>query len=219
MKQTKLGDSAWRSVDGAPSTIALAPRHRAAAASLLGATLLGGVTLGCAGGGLEAKSAPAHAVATTQTTAARIPVPAHAELSTAVRDEDDDADDDPRGTLVIQSDVVATCGGLRAMQSGIHAGEREDTMAWLAMLKSIASCMNGGELQSRHIVLRGAARSQAIVKYIFSRLGVAEGRVDLTEDAGPACLDDCDAAERRVEIGLDAGARGAGASSTFAQSL
>ena len=59
------------------------------------------------------------------------------------------------------------------------------------------------QLKSRNIVLHGPSRPQVIVKYIFSRLGVPESRIEMSDTTGlPSCTDDCDAADMRVEIGL-----------------
>ena len=155
--------------------------------------------------GCTAAAKPA-AVATTHITGAPLATathPAHTELSAVVRAEDDDADDDPRGTLVISGDVVESCDALRSMQAAARPGEPADNMAWLAILKSVAACMTSGELRERHVALHGASRAQVIVRYVFTRLGVDEGRVDLTPDPpGSACADDCDAADRRVDIAL-----------------
>ena len=176
-------------------------RTRSRAAALgLAAALAFVATSGC-----TAAARPA-AVATTRITGAPVATvahPAHTELSAVVRGEDDDADDDPRGTLVISGDVVESCDALRSMQAATRPGEPADNMAWLAILKSVAACMTSGELRERHVALHGASRAQVIVRYVFTRLGVDEGRVDLTPDPpGSVCADDCDAADRRVDIAL-----------------
>jgi hypothetical protein len=181
------------------STGVRAPSRTAAIALGLAGALACGATPGC-----SAPAMPA-AVATTHITGAPLATahPAHAELSAVVRAEDDDADDDPRGTLVIDGDVVESCDALRSMQAAARPGEPADNMAWLAILKSVAACMTSGELRDQHVALHGASRAQVIVRYVFTRLGVDEARVDLTPaPAGLACADDCDAADRRVDIGL-----------------
>jgi len=85
-----------------------------------------------------------------------------------VRAEEDDVDDDPRGLLVISGDIVDQCAAVRAAGAPSSA----EPMAWLAILRGVASCLETGELQQRHIVLRGPSRPQVIMKYIFTRLGV-----------------------------------------------
>jgi hypothetical protein len=101
---------------------------------------------------------------------------------------------------VISGDIVDQCAAVRAAGAPASA----EPMAWLAILRGVASCLETGELQQRHIVLRGPSRPQVIMKYIFTRLGVREDRIDLTEVPGaPSCLDgECDPSEMRVDVGL-----------------
>jgi len=127
-------------------------------------------------------AAPADTAAATSTTSAALSRGhATASLALAVRAEEDDAEDDPRGTLIVGGDVIARCESVRA----VHVNS-EDTMAWLHILKSVAHCMNEGELRDRHLVLRGPTRPQILVKYMLSRLGITEDRVDATSIPGEA---------------------------------
>jgi len=174
--------------------------------------LVSALALAAACGGCAASRGrtPVSSTATTSAAvAAKEAGHATASVAVAVRAEEDDAEDDPRGVVVVGGDVIAQCPDVRA----VHV-KADDTMAWLHLLKSVAHCMNDGELRTRHLVLRGPTRPQVIVKYILSRVGVTEDRVDLTTVTGePTCADDCDASEMRVEIGI------AGADSAVSQTL
>jgi len=80
---------------------------------------------------------------------------------------------------------------------------KDEAMAWLRILKSVANCMNDGELREHTLVLRGPTRPQVIVKYMLSRVGIKEDRVELTTGNGQqTCAEDCDPADMRVEIGV-----------------
>jgi hypothetical protein len=137
----------------------------------------------------------------TQATSAVVAVAAHPEISVAVHAKDDDADDDRRGTLVIRGDLVDSCGSVR----GAHTPSGEENMLWRALVDSVATCMNDGELRGRHVVIGGSSRAQMIAKFILTERGVAAERVELTPSPEAACAgDDCDASELRVEIGVAA---------------
>jgi hypothetical protein len=152
---------------------------------------------GCASAHTSAGGAGG-AVATTHTSGGLVRTGSGAQLAAAVKAEDDDMDDTPRGVLVIGGDIVSSCANVRALRP-----RTDDTMAWLAILRSVAACMKEGELRARNIVLQGPSRPQVIVKYIFSRFGVTEDRVEMTTTPdSPACADDCDPSDMRVDIGL-----------------
>jgi len=139
--------------------------------------------------GLDDDHASAKADAKPHTTMALL-APVHAE--------EDDAEDNPRGVLVVGDDLVRSCAGLRAMKA-----PKDEAMAWLRILKSVANCMNDGELREHTLVLRGPTRPQVIVKYMLSRVGIKEDRVELTTGNGQqTCAEDCDPADMRVEIGV-----------------
>ncbi len=158
------------------------------------------VLLGLAACAAPSENRAAPAVATTERTSsatAALAAP-HAELSVAVRAKDDGAGDDPRGILVVGRDVLTRCPQMTG------AGAAVGKMAWLGVMRALASCMKDGELRDRAVVLRGPSRPQIIVKYIFTRLGVPEERVAMSSPNGESCVsgDECSDAERRVEVGL-----------------
>jgi hypothetical protein len=143
----------------------------------------------------------------TTTSATALREPKH-DLVALVHTEEDDADDAPRGILVIGSDVVDACPGVRAAR----APRGEEPMQWLYVLRSITACVAGR--QPGTLVLRGPSRPQQLVRSVFSGLGLPEGQVELTEVEGQrSCADDdCAPEDLRVEIGL-------GGSSAVATSL
>jgi hypothetical protein len=145
--------------------------------------------------GCAHRSTPAPSPVTTTSASIRRPTPAIVGL---VHIEEDDADDDPRGVLVIGSDVVDGCPGVR----GARAPRGEEAMLWLFELRAIAACVE--RRQPGTIVLRGPSRPQLLMKFVFVRLGVPEGRVELTQVEGQrTCADDeCAPQDLRVEISL-----------------
>ncbi len=117
----------------------------------------------------------------------------------AVHTEDDDADDPPRATLTIASDVLAACHDVR----DARPPAREAAMTWLYSLRAVARCARGGALGDRPLVLHGPVRPQFLVKDFFMKQGVPEARVILTHAAGEAiCNDECDASELHVVVAL-----------------
>jgi hypothetical protein len=148
--------------------------------------------------GACASSGASTPVATASTTSATVPAVAaqRSEISVAVRAADDEAGDDPRGILVVHDDVVAGCPGLKAAAPAVGK------MAWLGVMRAIASCVKDGTLKDRTLVLNGPSRPQVVVKYIFARLGVPEQRVQMSAPDSAACASDCTGEERRIEIGL-----------------
>jgi hypothetical protein len=145
--------------------------------------------------GCAHRSTPPLSVGTTTSAPIRRPTSAIVAL---VHTEEDDADDDPRGILVIGSDVVDGCAGVR----DARAPRGEEAMQWLYELRAIAACAENR--QPGTIVLRGPSRPQLLMKLVFVRLGVPEGRVELTQVEGQrSCADDdCAPQDLRVEIGL-----------------
>jgi hypothetical protein len=150
----------------------------------------------CASGiGCAHRSTPPPSAATTTSASIRGPTSAIVGL---VHIEEDDADDDPRGIVVIGSDVVDGCPGVR----GARAPPGEEAMLWLFELRAIAACVESR--QPGMIVLRGPSRPQVLMKFVFVSLGVPEGRVELTQVEGQrSCADgECAPQDLRVEIGL-----------------
>ena len=143
----------------------------------------------------SAQTRSASQTGSAQTSSARV------ELVGAVQDERRAGREarlgDGGGVLVVGRDVIDNCASVR----DVHVGS--DDRAWLALSKAIAHCINDGELHGRNIVLRGEARPQVVVKYMLTRLGVPEMRIDMSDTAGlGSCVQDCDADDLRVEIGV-----------------
>ena len=169
----------------------------------LGTFVLAGAEFGCASAhdnGVHDRAIDS--VASAETTSARADSAqgvSHLELGTAVRGGTREAPlGNGGGVLVVGSDVFDSCASVRHVRV-----QPSDDKAWLALAKSVAHCVNDGELKSRSIVLHGEARPQVIVKYMFTRLGVPESRIEMSSTTGLAtCTDDCDADDLRIEIGV-----------------
>jgi len=162
------------------------------------ALALGALASGIAATGCATASGPAVSMTTTQSATAEAKPHTTMALLAPVHAEEDDAEDNPRGVLVVGDDLVRSCSSLRAMKA-----PKDEAMAWVRILKSVAHCVNNGELRERSLVLHGPTRPQVIVKYMLSRVGIKEDRVELTTGDGQStCADDCDPADMRVEIGI-----------------
>lgn len=116
------------------------------------------------------------------------------------------ADASPTGVLVVGAALVKRCPGLAAMKT--HPPAADDDAAWLAILQSLASCMDRGDLKSAKLVVTGGEHAGAMVRYVLAKMGIDRERVEVmnVDDEEQCDLDDqCSYFTVRVDLAPPSG--------------
>ena len=77
--------------------------------------------------------------------------------------------------LVVSKSIVIHCPNVQSLADRPFRGRAEE--AWIAVLGSVARCLNDGELGGARLQVTGASRTSTAVSYVLVRLGVDQARI------------------------------------------
>lgn len=108
----------------------------------------------------------------------------------------------PSGSLVVSVELVRRCETLQAVRGAARPVNEEKL--WLGVLQSLADCMNTAEHAGARLVVTGASRPDALVRYTLAGMGIDRERIDAMEtvsaDDDCAFDDECSSFAVRIDL-------------------
>jgi hypothetical protein len=144
----------------------------------------------------------ANPVSTTTLTGGEMPTQATEELPPMAQVNDRRAaQHDQQARLVVSQDIVRLCPNVQMMGNQDFHGPAEE--AWVAVLGSVASCLNHGDLGAENLQVTGPNEGSTAVGYVLAKLGVDLSRLQAVDDFGEdLCIHDHSCAVSTVRIEL-----------------